>query len=107
MDIYSLSRNFWDYAYENPEIIKPNHCALYFFVIEHCNRLGWKQKFLKKYCTHVSRYIWAKVDQKPVQTNWIYNVQKSPEDEIEKAIALLKSTNNFKIMRRVSDWNEI
>jgi len=45
MDIYSLSRNFWDYAYENPEIIKPNHCALYFFVIEHCNRLGWKQKF--------------------------------------------------------------
>lgn len=45
MDIYSLSRNFWDYAYENPEIIKPNHCALYFFAIEHCNRLGWKQKF--------------------------------------------------------------
>lgn len=45
MDIYSLSRNFWDYAYENPEIIKPNHCALYFFAIEHCNRLGWKEKF--------------------------------------------------------------
>jgi hypothetical protein len=45
MDVYSLSRNFWDYAYENPELIKPNHCALYFFAIEHCNRLGWKQKF--------------------------------------------------------------
>jgi hypothetical protein len=65
------------------------------------------KRFLKKYCTHVSRCIWAKVDQKPVQTNWISNVQKSPEDEIEKAITLLKSTNNFKIMRRVSDWNEI
>jgi hypothetical protein len=45
MDIYSLSRNFWDYAYENPEFIKPNHCALYFFCVEHCNRLGWKEKF--------------------------------------------------------------
>ena len=45
MDIYSLSRNFWDFAYDNPELIKPNHCALYFFVIEHCNRLGWKKKF--------------------------------------------------------------
>jgi hypothetical protein len=45
MDIYSLSRNFCDYAYDNPEKIKPNHCALYFFIIEHCNRLGWKKKF--------------------------------------------------------------
>lgn len=45
MDIYSLSRNFWDYAFENPEKISPNHAAIYFFAIEHCNRLGWKQKF--------------------------------------------------------------
>ena len=45
MDIYSLSRNFWDYAFENPEKISPNHSAIYFFAIEHCNRLGWKQKF--------------------------------------------------------------
>lgn len=45
MDIYTLSRNFWDYAFENPEAIKPNHAALYFFSIEHCNRLGWKEKF--------------------------------------------------------------
>jgi uncharacterized protein (UPF0333 family) len=45
MDIYSLSRTFWDYAFENPEKIKPNHCALFFFAVEHCNRLGWKEKF--------------------------------------------------------------
>lgn len=45
MDIYSLSRSFWDYAFENPDRIKPNHCALYFFAVEHCNRLGWKEKF--------------------------------------------------------------
>ena len=45
MDIYSLSRNYWDYSFENPDKLKPNHAAIYFFAIEHCNRLGWKDKF--------------------------------------------------------------
>lgn len=45
MDYFKLTRTFWDYAFENPEKIKPNHCALYLFIVEHCNRLGWKQKF--------------------------------------------------------------
>lgn len=45
MDIYSLSRNYWDYSFENPDKLKPNHAAVYFFAIEHCNRLGWKDKF--------------------------------------------------------------
>lgn len=45
MDIYSLNRNFWNFCFDNPEKISPNHCAIYFFAIEHCNRLGWKEKF--------------------------------------------------------------
>lgn len=45
MNGYDLSRNFWDWAFENPEIISPNHAAIYFFAVEHCNRLGWKDKF--------------------------------------------------------------
>lgn len=45
MDIFKLSRNWFDFCFENPEKIKPNHSALYFFCIEHCNRLGWKDKF--------------------------------------------------------------
>jgi hypothetical protein len=45
MNSYELSRNWFDWCYENPEKISPNHSALYFFIIEHCNRLGWKQKF--------------------------------------------------------------
>lgn len=44
-NIYNLSRKWFDFAYENPELIKPNHTAVYFFTIEHCNRLGWKDKF--------------------------------------------------------------
>lgn len=45
MDYFKLTRDFWDFAFENPEKIKPNHCALFCFVVEHCNRLGWKEKF--------------------------------------------------------------
>ena len=42
---YSLSRQWFNFCFENPDKIKPNHTALYFFIIELCNRLGWKEKF--------------------------------------------------------------
>ena len=45
MNSYELSRNFIDYSFENPEKIKSIHYAIFFFTIEHCNRLGWKEKF--------------------------------------------------------------
>ena len=45
MNSYELSRNFCEWAFNNPERIKPIHYAIYFFALEHCNRLGWKDKF--------------------------------------------------------------
>lgn len=45
MNGYELSRNWFDWCFENPEKINPNHSAIFFFAIEHCNRLGWKTKF--------------------------------------------------------------
>ena len=45
MNSYELSRKWFDFCFQNPEKIKPNHTALYFFCVEHCNRLGWKEKF--------------------------------------------------------------
>ena len=42
---YELSRQFFDWSFENPDLIKPTHIAIYFFAMEHCNRLGWKDKF--------------------------------------------------------------
>lgn len=45
MNGYDLSRVWFDFCFENPELITPNHIAIYFFAIEHCNRLGWKTKF--------------------------------------------------------------
>lgn len=45
MDVFKLSRDFFDWSFENPELISPTHSAIYFFAIEHCNRLWWKEKF--------------------------------------------------------------
>lgn len=42
---YELSRKFFDWCFDNPDKVKPNHIALYFFALEHCNRLGWREKF--------------------------------------------------------------
>lgn len=44
MDYFQLLRDFWDFSFENPEKISPNHCALYCFIINHSNRLGRKSK---------------------------------------------------------------
>jgi hypothetical protein len=45
MNSYDLSRNFCNWAFENPDKVKPIHYAIFYFAIEHCNRLGWKDKF--------------------------------------------------------------
>lgn len=44
MDYFTLTRSFWDFAFENPDKIKPSHCALFLFIVEHNNRLGWREK---------------------------------------------------------------
>lgn len=45
LNSYTLSRNWFNFSFNNPELVKPSHSAVYFFAIEHCNRLGWKEKF--------------------------------------------------------------
>ena len=45
MNGYELSREFWSWSFENPDKVKPHHSAIYFFAIDTCNRLGWKERF--------------------------------------------------------------
>jgi len=42
---YSLSRAWFDFTFEHPDQVNTNHTALYFWIVELCNRLGWKEKF--------------------------------------------------------------
>jgi hypothetical protein len=91
---YDLSRHFWDWAFENPEKISTGHCAVYFFAIEHCNRLGWKEKFgfptqmvmdaigIKKHQTYI-KYLNELVDY-----GFIKMVQKSKNQFSANIISL-------------------
>jgi len=45
MNSYELSRAYWNWAFDNPDLTTPYHASIYFFAVEHCNRLGWKEKF--------------------------------------------------------------
>lgn len=42
---YELSRQWFDWSFENPDKATANHCALYMWLIEINNRLGWVDKF--------------------------------------------------------------
>ncbi|KQC33988.1 hypothetical protein AAU57_12090 [Nonlabens sp. YIK11] len=42
---YELSKNWFNWSFENPDKVKPIHTAIYFFAIQQCNSLGWKEKF--------------------------------------------------------------
>lgn len=98
MNSYELSRAFFDWSFENPEKVTPTHVAMYFFIIEHCNRLGWKEKFglpttmvkdaigIKNYRT----YINALNDL--VEFGFITMVEKSKNQYSSNIIAIAKFT---------------
>jgi len=98
MNSYELTRNFWDWAFENPEKIKPIHSAIYFFCIEHCNRLGWKEKFgfpsqmtmdaigVKNYKTYINGF------NELVDFGFIKLIEKSKNQYSANIIGLVKNT---------------
>lgn len=45
MNGYNLSRNWFNFSFENPDKVKPIHTAVFMWCVEKCNRLGWKEKF--------------------------------------------------------------
>lgn len=42
---YELSRQWFDWSFENPHLSTPNHTALYLWYVEKWNRCGQKEKF--------------------------------------------------------------
>ena len=98
-DIYTLYRNFWDFAFANPEKIKPTHVAIFSFAIEHCNRLGWKQKFglptsMAMEAIGVSSYkTYVKAFNELVEFGFIDLIEKSRNQYSSNIIALAKFTN--------------
>lgn len=95
---YDLSRAWFDWCFENPEKIKPNHSAMYFFIIEHCNRLGWKEKFglpmeMTKDAIGISNYrTYSKTFDDLVSWGFIKVFQKSTNQYSATVIGLVKNT---------------
>ena len=95
---YDLSRNWFDWCFENPDKITPTHTAIYFFAIEHCNRLGWKSKFgfptqmamdalgIKNWRT------FSKAFNEIVEFGFIEVVEKSRNQYSANVIAIVKNT---------------
>lgn len=96
MNGYNLSRNFWDFSFENPDKIKPNHIAVYFFAIEQCNRLGWKKKFslpssMVMEATSIRSYnSYIKVLNDLIDYGFIELIEKSKNQFTANIIALSK-----------------
>ena len=96
MNSYDLSRNWFNWCFENPEKIKPNHTALYFFCIEHCNRMGWKEKFglpttMAKEAIGISSYnTYINTLKDLVEWGFIRMIEKSQNQYSSNIIALSK-----------------
>jgi hypothetical protein len=98
MNGYEFSRAWFDFSFNHSNKVKPIHTAIYFFAIERCNRLGWKEKFgfptdlamealgIRNYKT----YIRALEDL--VAWKFIKWVQKSKNQYTANVIALVKNT---------------
>ena len=45
INTYKISRDWFDWCFENPDRAKPAHTSIYFFALDKNNRFGWKNKF--------------------------------------------------------------
>lgn len=97
MDVFSLSRNWFDFAFENPEKISPTHAALFFFCIEHCNRLGWKEKFglptsMAKEAIGIKNYrTYQNAINDLVDWGFVKMVEKSKNQHSSNIVAIVKN----------------
>ena len=87
IDGYKLSRQWFDFAWENPSRVTSNHTALYMWFIELNNRLGWVKEF----------QITAKESMGGMSTKTYKVYKKCLDDLIEWGFILLvkKSINQY------------
>jgi hypothetical protein len=100
LNVYNLSRNWFDWCFENPEKISPNHAAMYFFIIEHCNRLGWKDKFglptsMVKDAIGIKNFrTYTNTLNDLVEWNFIRMIERSKNQYSSNIVAIVKNTRS-------------
>lgn len=97
MDWYTLSRQWFDFAFENPEKIKSEHAAIYFLACEQWNRFWQKEKFgFPSYFSMEVSWIknhktYQKYFKDLVQWGFIKVIQESKNQHSSCIIALVKN----------------
>ena len=95
---YELSRQWFEFCFNNSDLINSNHSAIYFFAIELCNQLGWKDKFgfpssMAKEATGIKSYkTYSKNLNDLVRWGFIKMVQKSQNQYTANIIGLVLIT---------------
>lgn len=96
---YELSKDFFEFSFENTGKVKPTHIALYFFCMEHWNRLGWKKQFglprqmamdaigVKNNRTYTSAF------ENLVEWGFLKVIEKSQNQYSATVIAMVKNTS--------------
>lgn len=96
MNGYELTRAWFDFAFENPNKITPVHGVLYLFIVEHCNRMGWKERFglpttMAKEAIGVRSYnTYKKALEDLVDWGFIIMVERSKNQFSSNIVALSK-----------------
>lgn len=98
MNTYELSRNFFNWCFENTIKVRPIHGAIYFYALDQCNRFGWKDSFgfptdramealgIRNYRTYIS----ALNDLE--EFGFITMVERSKNQYTSNVIAIVKNT---------------
>jgi len=98
MTQFELMRNWFDNSFQHPDKIKTRHTALYMYIIDHANRLGWKEKFgLPTVYTMEAIGIlnyrtYDKTLQDLIEWGFVNLVHKSRNQHSANVIALVKNT---------------
>lgn len=109
MNTYELSRAWFDFSFENPELTKPLHTAIFFFAIEHCNRLGNKEKFgfpsqMTMDAIGVKNYqTYSKGLNQLVEWGFIKFIEKSKNQYSANIITICAPTKNSKARGKALD----
>ncbi|NNK76666.1 MAG: hypothetical protein HKP42_11480 [Maribacter sp.] len=95
---YELSRAWFDFAYEHPDV-RPSHHALYLHTVEICNRLGWKETFdlptaYSMEMLGISNYrTYKRSLDDLIKWGFIRMVRRSKNQHRANVVALAKNTN--------------
>lgn len=97
MNGYELSRDWFEFCLDNPEKIRPTHTALYFFAIDLCNKLGWRERFglptdVAKMAIGVSNYkTYITTFNDLSEWGFFHVIQRSKNQYSSNIIALVKN----------------